>query len=130
MTVVSSQWRLAIGVLLVGLAVLNAAQGEVGIALLFALAAAFWLVGLVGLRRTRIEIQDDVLVYQPSYGAERMMAKADCDHVRIIGNARRAMAQLHARDGARFNVPLIGEQATKLPEHLRATGWPVEDARR
>jgi uncharacterized protein with HEPN domain len=40
------------------------------------------------------------------------------------------MAQLQAHDGVRFNVPLIGEQATKLPEHLRATGWPVEDVRR
>ncbi len=126
----SSQWRLAIAVLFVGLAVLNAVQGEPGIALLFGLASAFWLVGLVGLRRTRIEVQPDAFVYQPSYGAERTMAKADCEEVRIIGNARRAMAQLHARGGARFNVPLIGEQATKLPEHLRATGWPVVDARR
>ena len=121
---------MAIAVLFVGLAVVNAVQGEVGIALLFAIAAAFWLVGLAGRRRTRIEVQPDAFVYQPSYGAERRMAKADCERVRIIGTTRRAMAQLHARDGARFNVPLIGPQETQLPEHLRATGWPVEDARR
>ena len=126
----SRQWRIAIVIGFGALAILNAAQGEPGIAALFALAGALWLVGLVGMRRTRIEVQEDVFLYQPSYGAAREMAKADCDRVRIIGNARRAMAQLFARDGRRFNVPLIGEQATKLPEHLRATGWPVEDARR
>ena len=126
----SPQWRIAIAIGFVALAILNAAQGELGIAGLFALAGALWLVGLVGMRRTRIEVQEDMFLYQPSYGAAREMAKLDCDRVRIIGNARRAMAQLSAHDGRRFNVPLIGEQATKLPEHLRATGWPVEDARR
>jgi hypothetical protein len=110
--------------------VLSAATGSAPSAVIFGAAALVSLVGLLGARRTRIEVATDAVHYQPSFGSERTMTKDECAAVRIVGGRQRALAQLAATDGRRIAIPLLGPAVTAVPEQLRRAGWPVEDARR
>jgi len=111
-------------------AVLSAATGSAVSAVIFGVAAVASALGLLGARRTRIEVQPDAVHYQPSFGSARSMTKDECAAVRIVGGRTRAMAQLASVDGRRVTIPLLGPAVTAIPDQLRGAGWPVEDARR